>query len=50
MADHTPVEPHADDIQRAQTMWHNVTQASKWGILAIIIIVSALAATFINWS
>lgn len=51
MADHhTPVEADPKEIQRAQEMWHNVTQASKWGIVGIVILVGLLGMIFIDWS
>jgi uncharacterized paraquat-inducible protein A len=50
MADHTPVEAHPKDVERAQEMWHNVTFAGKWSIVGIVIIVALLGAVFIDWS
>jgi hypothetical protein len=50
MGHHTPVEADPKEIQRAQEMWHNVTQAGKWGIVGIVIIVVGLAIAFIDFS
>ncbi len=50
MAQHTPVQADPKEIQRAQIMWHNVTQVAKWSILGIVILMAALGAVFIDWS
>lgn len=51
MADHhTPVEADPKEIERAQVMWHNVAQASKWGIIAVVVLMGLLGAVFIDWS
>ena len=50
MADHTPVQADPKDIERAQTMWHNVTTMSKWFIVGVVIIVGLLGVVFIDWS
>jgi hypothetical protein len=49
MAQHTPVEADPKEIQRAQDMWHNVTKAGKWGIVAVVIILAGLALLFIDF-
>lgn len=45
---HTPVEIDPKELKRAQDMWHNVTQAGKWGIIGIALLLIGLAAAFIR--
>lgn len=35
---HTPVEDDPKELERAQVMWANFTEFSKWGIIATSIL------------
>jgi hypothetical protein len=49
MGHHTQVQADPKEVKRAQEMWHNVTQAGKWGIVAIAALLIALALVFIDF-
>lgn len=49
MGQHTPVEADPKEVERAQHMWQNATQAGKWGIVGIVIVLAGLALLFIDF-
>ena len=49
MAQHTPVEIDPNELERAQEMWHAVTQISKYCIGLTLVVLAGLALAFINW-
>ncbi|MGB4057298.1 MAG: hypothetical protein WBK77_04360 [Alphaproteobacteria bacterium] len=49
MANHPPSSADPEQIRNAQDMWNNVTQAAKWSVLGIVLIMAGLGAIFIDW-
>lgn len=43
------VEVEPTELKRAQDTWHGFVDVSKYSLVAIIIIVSFLGITFIDW-
>jgi hypothetical protein len=40
---HTPVEIDAHELQHSKKLWHNFTEATKYGVVVAVIILSLMA-------
>ena len=49
MAHHAPVQADPKQVERAQVLWHNATQATKWSIAAVAVLLIVLALVFIDF-
>jgi hypothetical protein len=50
MASNAPVKVDKKELEKAQAIWGNFMQATKYGIVAIVIILAGLAVSFISLS
>lgn len=47
---HHPVEIDPQDIERANKIWQGFTEAGKWTVIAVVVVLVLLAAAFVRWS
>lgn len=50
MASTGPVKADKKEIEKAEELWKNFMQATKFGIIAIVIILAGLGVSFITLS
>jgi hypothetical protein len=50
MASTAPVKVDKKELEKAEALWVNFMQATKWGIVAIIVLLAGLGVSFISLS
>lgn len=46
---HAPVDIDPKELERAQVMWANFAEASKWTIIAICVLLTVMAITLVKF-
>lgn len=49
MANHTPVQEDPQELARAQQTWHSFMNATKWSVIAVVVILLGLMAAFVTF-
>lgn len=50
MGAHTPVEPDKEQVQEAESFWHDFMKLTNYVIYGIVIVLILLGLAFVDWA